>query len=248
MFVCFFFGIIENNWQKFICFQVIFYYFYSSSITTKSFNDQVRDEELSRKNLLQSQTAKLGSVSFYHSKSANKNLNKTKSQRYSNDNKLLQKPPKYSITNNFLGKSDLTDEMQPIQDTVPRSRSDLHIVKVLNKNFNYSRNLSAYSPDNVNDDPTSKSPSLNSILDSQMSNEPTTTVITRSSKIRNNKVYRGSDYTDSGIGHENHSHRSSIISQGSNDSGTSSIINNNNNLSKCNNYMRDLSSANTSSK
>ena len=196
------------------------------------------------------------------------------------------------------------DTYLDMSNTVPRSRSgsDLNIVKILNKNFKYSRNLSSFDPDENNTSISdkkemntsvvsnkkiinaSKSPSLNSILDTQTENlekikkqkeeeESSLTssyyqngekqsVITRGTKnsmYKNNKVNRGSDYTtDSGIGGQGslidtYSHRSSIISQGSVDSGTQSNTSsnlNNNNISttilNCSNYMRELSNNNNS--
>ena len=265
--------------------------------------------------------AKLASLSFHHNKAnhflTNKILNKTKSQRYSNDNKLSQKPPKYS-TSNLLHKSDTnlystegdgggrgggegeeeeSVEMMQKQEmqqhnysensfTVPRSRSDLNIVKILN-NVRYSRNLSTFGPECENDVSivdadmntsktslaaksstnnekinSSKSPSLNSLLDTQhkekecetqqKANSSPNSVLTRSGNNlnnKNNRLNRGSDYTDSGIGHDTNSHRSSIISQGSLDSGTQSNTSSNiTAILNCSNYMRDLSTNNYTSK
>jgi hypothetical protein len=292
--------------------------YYSSNQTIKS--QKIKQEKQNSSSIeSKSHTAasKLTSLSFHHSKTdhllTNKTLHKTKSQRYSNENKLSQKPPKYS-TNNLLYKSDSniyspeegenSIEMQKqhnyldIINTVPRSTSDLNIVKILNKNFKYSRNLSSHDPEenntsilNTNHEQmntsvrttivnnktvnSSKSPSLNSILDTQTEilennrkqkedaqNSPKSSyqngVVTRNIKNSvNNKVHRGSDYTtDSGIGQcsliDTYSHRSSIISQGSIDSGTqsntSSNLNNNNSVAilNCSNYMRDLSNNNNS--
>lgn len=128
----------------------------------------------------------------------------------------------HNIPQSTRATTDIDIQQKSIGLLIPRSHSDMNIVK----NF-------------INDNQNSKTPSLNSILDNEggekikskklikQNSEPESDYPDSNShnslKLPINTNYRNSEYTDSGIGYgsliDTNSHRSSLLSQISSDSG-----------------------------